>query len=111
MNSKLRKAINVRNMLKRKYNKVPGADRCEKYRPHRNMVIKLREEGKRSYVREKSPDVKNGSNSGMLWSFWFLGGQREEIPVLYCRIKDLYSASRTLYVNNLMNTLHLQQKV
>ena len=40
MNSELRKAINVKNMLKRKYNKCKNQSNWKKYRQQRNIVTK-----------------------------------------------------------------------
>ena len=42
MNGELRKAINVRNMLKRKFDKYKNTDNWIKYRNHRNLVTRLK---------------------------------------------------------------------
>ena len=42
MNGELRKTINVRNMLKRKYDKYKTTENWKKYRNHRNLVTRLR---------------------------------------------------------------------
>ena len=42
MNGELRKAINVRNMLKRKFDKYKNTENWIKYRNHRNLVTRLK---------------------------------------------------------------------
>ena len=42
MNGELRKTINVRNMLKKKYDKYKTTENWKKYRNHRNLVTRLR---------------------------------------------------------------------
>ena len=64
MNSKLRKAINVKNMLWRKYNKIRSRINWERYRTHRNYVSKLRKQSMNSYLVNKC----NGPTTGR--EFW-----------------------------------------
>ena len=64
MNSKLRKAINVKNMLWRKYYKIRSRINWERYRTHRNYVSKLRKESMNSYL----VDTCNGPTTGR--EFW-----------------------------------------
>ena len=53
MNSELRKAINVRNMLRRRYDKCKNKHNWENYKLQRNNVCKLRKSSKNQYLREK----------------------------------------------------------
>jgi hypothetical protein len=66
MNGELRRAINVKNMLKRKYDKVNNSYNWEKYRLQRNLVTKLRKRSINIYLSEKcnSKTNKNG------YEFW-----------------------------------------
>ena len=65
MNNKLRKAINVKNMLKRKYDKIKIADNWQKYRNQRNLVQKLRKQSARNYIKDKCTREKQNSKE-----FW-----------------------------------------
>ncbi len=59
MNSKLRKAINVKNMLKRRYNTKSG-ESWENYRKQTYAVVRLRKESKRIHnLRKGAPKQKN----------------------------------------------------
>lgn len=53
MNGELRKAINVRNMLKRKYYKQRNNVNWDRYRKYRNLVVKLRKKSLNQYTKEK----------------------------------------------------------
>ena len=64
MNGKLRKAINVKNMFRRKFNRCRNSVNWEIYRNHRNYVVKLRKECTRIYLKEK------GTMSGNGKEFW-----------------------------------------
>ena len=60
MNSNLRKSINVKNMLHRKYTRVPSATNWEKYRRQRNLVVRLRKSSRANYIKSvgKGSSVK-----------------------------------------------------
>jgi hypothetical protein len=60
MNSKLRKGINVKNMLWRKYKKHRSQFHWEKYRVQRNYVTKLRKQSMNSYLMNKCNGPKTG---------------------------------------------------
>ena len=64
MNGELRRAINVKNMLKRKYNKSANNCSWEKYRKQRNIVTKLRKKSIKVYMQKQCADAKN---SGGFW--------------------------------------------
>ena len=64
MNSNLRKTINVKNMLWRKYKKNVSTENWNRYRAHRNYVTKLRKQSMSTYLTNKC----NVSNSGK--EFW-----------------------------------------
>ena len=53
MNEQLRKSINVRNMFRRKYDRIPNRQTWEAYRKQRNKVITLRKQSKRKYLMDK----------------------------------------------------------
>ena len=53
MNSELRKSINVRNMLKRKFDQCKDYENWERYRRQRNIVIKLRKKSLSLYLKTK----------------------------------------------------------
>lgn len=65
MNSVLRKSINARNMLRRRYDKCTTAVNWEKYRVQRNRVTKLRKESKTKYMKDKCTSVSNNNKD-----FW-----------------------------------------
>ena len=60
MNSELRKAINVKNMLKRKYDKNQCTVNWNKYRYHRRIVSNIRKISAKKYISEKCKDTLNG---------------------------------------------------
>jgi hypothetical protein len=62
MNDQLRKAINVKNMIKRRFYKYRSKANWENYRHHRNTVNKLRKESTRQYLRDKGTMSGNGKN-------------------------------------------------
>ena len=64
MNSNLRKTINVKNMLWRKYKKNVSTENWNRYRAHRNYVTKLRKQSMSTYLTNKC----NVSNTGK--EFW-----------------------------------------
>lgn len=51
MNSTLRRAINVRNMLRRKYNSYKSNERWKIYKYQRNYVTKLRKQSIKNYMK------------------------------------------------------------
>ncbi len=63
MNSALRKAINVRNMLKRKYDRCSTTERWEKYRIQRNLAVKLRKRSKIQYLEK----ISKGKDTKVFW--------------------------------------------
>ena len=60
MNSELRKSINVRNMLRRKYDNNKSKENWQKYIKHRNLVTKIRKKSKNQYIKEKCNASKTG---------------------------------------------------
>ena len=62
MNNALRKAINVRNMLRRKYDKQRSAESWEKYKKYRNLVTKLRKQSQKYYLKKKCVVEGNGKD-------------------------------------------------
>jgi len=60
MNSELRKAINVKNMVKRKYYKCKNNENWLRYRSHRNTVTNLRKKSMRIYMQNKCNSAKTG---------------------------------------------------
>ncbi len=63
MNERLRKAINVRTMLRRKYGKINSSTKWECYRKQRNLAVRLHNESKASNMMDK---CKSASSKG-LW--------------------------------------------
>ena len=53
MNGELRRAINVRNMLRRKYFDVRNNVNWERYRKQRNLIVKLRKKSFNQYTKDK----------------------------------------------------------
>ena len=53
MNGELRRAINVRNMLRRRYYKLSSTINWERYRQQRNLVVKLRKKSLNVYIQNK----------------------------------------------------------
>ena len=66
MNGNLRRAINVKNMLKRKYEKIKNSVNWNKYRNQRNVVNRLRKTSINNYVQDKC-NIK-GSNNKDFWN-------------------------------------------
>ena len=64
MNSELRKARNVKAMLRRKYNRYPNSTNWEVYRKQRNLVTKLR---KRSINKYFEMNCNKSNSSGQFW--------------------------------------------
>ena len=65
MNDQLRKAINVKAAMKRKYLKISSQNNWEKYRKQRNLVNKLKKSSLQKYFQEK---CHKGNNKGK--HFW-----------------------------------------
>ncbi len=65
MNSNLRKAINVRNAFKRKYDKHKLSQNWERYRKQRNLVTQLRRNSLMEYMKKK---CKQNDRNG--YEFW-----------------------------------------
>ena len=65
MNGSLRKAINVKAMLKRKYNRCRSRANWERYRRQRNLVTSLKRRSLNTYFQERCDDVRSDSRS-----FW-----------------------------------------
>ena len=59
MNGKLRKAINVKAMLRRKFNKYKNQSYWDKYRKQRNYVTKLKRESMLIYFKERCTNTTN----------------------------------------------------
>ena len=53
MNGGLRKAMNIRNMMRRKYYKQRNNENWERHRQQRNHVVKFRKRSLNQYTREK----------------------------------------------------------
>ena len=66
MNSELRKAINVKAMLRRKYNRSKTNASWNKYRLQRNRVANLKRKSMNKYFRQKCENVKI-SNGREFW--------------------------------------------
>ncbi len=60
MNSELRKAIHVKNMMIRKYDKCKSNENWLRYRSQRNIVTQLRKKSMRKYMQNKCSEAKNG---------------------------------------------------
>ena len=60
MNSKLRKFANVKNTLKRKYNKVKSKTYWLRFRNQRNIVTNMRKKSMRIYVQNQCSDTRTG---------------------------------------------------
>jgi hypothetical protein len=68
MNGELRKAINVKAMLRRKWNRVPSRENFEKFRSQRNLVTKLKRKSLKHYFDEKCSKTQVSHNPGQFWS-------------------------------------------
>ena len=64
MNGELRRAINVKHMLKRKYDKCNSTENWQKYRKQRNIVTKLRKKSMKTYMQNKCNEA---TTSGGFW--------------------------------------------
>ncbi len=64
MNGQLRRAINYKNMLKRRFERNKNSISWDLYRKHRNYVLKLRRKSLSSYLNSKCIGPKNPS------AFW-----------------------------------------
>lgn len=62
MNDELRKATNVKNMFKRKFDKCKSTENWNRYRMHRNIVNSLRKKCLKQHVEEKCKrhNIDNG---------------------------------------------------
>ena len=60
MNGELRKAINVKAMLHRKYLKYIGNKQWEAFKKQRNLVTKMKKRSLKVYFEKKCENVKNG---------------------------------------------------
>ncbi len=65
MNCELRKSMNVRDMLRRKFERQRCNENWDRYRRQRNLVVKLRKKSKQEYLKRKC--VSSG-NSKEFWS-------------------------------------------
>ena len=59
MNGELRRAINVKNMLTRKYDKCNSIANWENYRKHRNLVTKLRKKSIQRLIQNKCNEAND----------------------------------------------------
>ncbi len=60
MNGELRRAINVKRMLKRKFTKCNSNMNCDKYRKQRNIVTKLLKKSLQQYMHKTCNEAVNG---------------------------------------------------
>ena len=97
MNSELRRAINVRNMLKRKYDICKTKDNWTKYRNQRNLVNKLRKQSIGNYMKKSCSNISDGKE------FW---GQIK--PLLSDRCKNL---NNDIILNNNGNIVNNKKEV
>ena len=68
MNSQLRKAMNVRNAFRRKFEKCNSHQNWQKYRSQRNYVTKLRKHSLLQYMKNKCKlDNQSGGNGNEFW--------------------------------------------
>ena len=58
MNAVLRRAINVKNMLKRKYDKCKCTENWQKFRSQRNLVNKIRKQSIANYMKTTCSESK-----------------------------------------------------
>ena len=65
MNGKLRKAINYKNMLRRKFEKSKSKAKWEEYRKQRNVVVSLRKKSMSFYLKNKCTVTKDNKK---FWS-------------------------------------------
>ena len=62
MNGELRRDINVKRMLKRKFTKCNSNMNWDKYRKHRNIVTKLLKKSLQQYMHKKCNEAVNGGD-------------------------------------------------
>ena len=62
MNGELRRAINVKRMLKRKFTKCNSNMNWDKYRKQRNIVTKLLKKSLQQYMHTKCNEAVNGGD-------------------------------------------------
>ena len=62
MNGELRRAINVKRMLKRKFTKCNSNMNWDKYRKQRNIVTKLLTKSLQQYMHKKCNEAVNGGD-------------------------------------------------
>ena len=62
MNGELRRAINVKRMLKRKFTKCNSNMNWDKYRKQRNIVTKLLKKSLQQYMQKKCNEAVNGGD-------------------------------------------------
>jgi hypothetical protein len=67
MNGELRRAINVKSMLHRKYLKYKSKAYWGKYKKQRNLVTELKKKSVKSYFEKKCGNIENG-NPKQFWS-------------------------------------------
>lgn len=67
MNSSLRKAMNVRDALRRKYHKFKTTENWSRYRTQRNHVTTLRRQSLMKYMKSKCTSLKPDANSVDFW--------------------------------------------
>jgi len=60
MNCKLRKSINVKHMLQRRWKKCPTESNWEQFRRQRNLVTSLQKRSIQHYLKEKCQGTTNG---------------------------------------------------
>ncbi len=68
MNGELRKAINVKGMLRRKYDRYNTTDNKRKFRVQSNLVMALKRQSMKWYLNENC--VKNQDENGNRKQFW-----------------------------------------
>ena len=66
MNGELRRAINVKNRLKREYDRVKTSNNWMKYKKQRNLLTKLRKKSINNYIQGKCTTSKRRNNK----EFW-----------------------------------------
>ena len=62
MNGELIRAINVKNMLKRKFEKFRNTTNWSRYKQQRNIVTKLRKKSINVYLETKCNTALKGTN-------------------------------------------------
>ena len=67
MNGELRRNINIKNMLKRRYERFKNKTNWEKYKHHRNLVTNLRNKSINIYMQNKCNRQNNHSNGKEFW--------------------------------------------